>query len=73
MTIRNGVSRRQFVKTSLGVAGAALSGAGPSVLMVLRADADEDEVRARVRELAGADVELVSLWIAGRAVQSLGE
>jgi homoserine kinase len=48
-----------------GVAGAALSGAGPSVLMVLAADADETAIRAQVRELAGAEVELLSLRIAG--------
>ena len=47
-----------------GIAGAALSGAGPSVLMVLAADADEAQVRVKVRELAG-DVELLSLRIAG--------
>jgi homoserine kinase len=50
---------------SAGIAGAALSGAGPSVLMVLAADADEDEVKVRVRELAGDAVELISLRIAG--------
>jgi homoserine kinase len=50
---------------SPGVAGAALSGAGPSVLMVLAEDAEEDEVKARVRVAAGEDVELISLRIAG--------
>jgi len=50
-----------------GIAGAALSGAGPSVLMVLAEDADEDEVKARVKAAAGEDVELASLRIAGGA------
>jgi len=52
-----------------GIAGAALSGAGPSVLLVLAGDADEDSVKARVRAAAGEDVELVSLRIAGGAQQ----
>jgi len=42
-----------------GIAGAALSGAGPSVVMVLAGGADEDEVKARVRAAAGEDVELI--------------
>ena len=54
-----------------GVAGVALSGAGPSVLMVLAEGADEGEVRSRVRELAG-DVELVSLKIAGGVEIGIG-
>jgi homoserine kinase len=48
-----------------GIAGAALSGAGPSVLMVLTQDANEDEVKARVRIAVGDDGELISLRIAG--------
>jgi len=55
-----------------GVAGAALSGAGPSVLMVLATDADEDDVKAQVLKLTGADVELVSLRIADGATQVSG-
>jgi homoserine kinase len=55
-----------------GVAGAALSGAGPSVLLILAADADEPEVHSRVRDLAGADVEVLSLRIAGGATRSSG-
>jgi homoserine kinase len=50
-----------------GIAGAALSGAGPSVLIVLADGADEDEIKARVRAAAGDDVELISLRIAGGA------
>ncbi|HZL26177.1 MAG TPA: homoserine kinase [Acidobacteriaceae bacterium] len=53
-----------------GIAGAALSGAGPSVLMVLAEDADEDEVKTRVRAAAEEDVELISLRIAGGARSS---
>ncbi len=53
-----------------GIAGAALSGAGPSVLLVLAEDADEDEVKVRVRESVGEDVELISLRIAGGARRS---
>jgi homoserine kinase len=52
-----------------GVAGIALSGAGPSVLMVLEADADEEDVRARVKDAAG-DVDMISLKIAGGARRS---
>jgi homoserine kinase len=48
-----------------GVAGLALSGAGPSVLMVLAEAADEGDVRSRVVQLAGEEVELVSLRISG--------
>lgn len=50
-----------------GIAGAALSGAGPSVLMVLTAGADEDEVKAKVRSSVAEDVELISLRIADGA------
>ncbi|HEY5329841.1 MAG TPA: homoserine kinase [Acidobacteriaceae bacterium] len=50
-----------------GIAGAALSGAGPSVLMVLADGANEDEVKARVRAAVEEDVELISLRIAGGA------
>ena len=55
-----------------GVAGAALSGAGPSVLMVLATDADEDDVKAQVLKLTGENVELVSLRIAGGATRVSG-
>jgi homoserine kinase len=48
-----------------GIAGSALSGAGPSVLVVLAADADEEQVKARVRTAAGDAIELISLGIAG--------
>jgi homoserine kinase len=55
-----------------GIAGAALSGAGPSVLMVLTQGANEDEVNARVRAAVGDDVELISLRIArGMKVSTL--
>lgn len=46
-----------------GVAGVALSGAGPSVLMVLAEDADIEAVEARVREAAG-EVEVLRASIA---------
>lgn len=52
-----------------GVAGIALSGAGPSVLMVLEAGVDEAEVRTRVKDAVG-EVELVSLKIAGGVKRS---
>ena len=55
-----------------GVAGAALSGAGPSVLMVLATDADEDDVKAQVLKLTGGNVELVSLRIAGGVTRVSG-
>jgi homoserine kinase len=55
-----------------GIAGAALSGAGPSVLMILSEDADEAEVKARVTAAAGDEVELISLRIAGGARRSDG-
>lgn len=48
-----------------GVAGVALSGAGPSVLVILGEGASEAAVRARIEELAGADVEMLALRIAG--------
>lgn len=50
-----------------GVAGAALSGAGPSVLMFLAEDADVEVVKTRVLALAGEGVELKALRIAGGA------
>jgi homoserine kinase len=56
---------------SVGIAGAALSGAGPSVLMLLAGGADEDAIKARVRDLAGEDVELISLRIAGGVQRTL--
>ncbi len=49
-----------------GIAGVALSGAGPSVLIILAENADDAQVKRRVRELAGP-VELVPLRIAGGA------
>ncbi len=55
-----------------GLAGVALSGAGPSVRMLLNDDADEDAVSKRVRELAGDDVELISLRVAGGATNMPG-
>ena len=52
---------------TVGIAGAALSGAGPSVLMVLAEGADEDAVKSSVKSAAGDDVELIALRIAGGA------
>ncbi len=52
-----------------GIAGAALSGAGPSVLMVLEAGVDEAVVEAKVREAAG-EVELIRLHVAGGVERS---
>lgn len=50
-----------------GLAGVALSGAGPSVLVFLDAAADETEVEESVRSAVGPDVELKRLRIAGGA------
>lgn len=49
------------------VAGVALSGAGPSVLLFVRGD--EDKVEETVRGLVGPDVELKRLRLAGGAVR----
>lgn len=49
------------------IAGAALSGAGPSVLLFLQPDADESAVRDLVQQGAGSDIELQSLRIASGA------
>lgn len=53
-----------------GIAGVALSGAGPSVLLVLSEDADEDATRRWVHKVAGDGVELISLRIAGGVVRA---
>jgi homoserine kinase len=47
-----------------GIAGIALSGAGPSVLLVLSAEGIENEVKQRIRDLTSPTVELISLRIA---------
>ncbi|MFC6647488.1 hypothetical protein ACFQBQ_18310 [Granulicella cerasi] len=53
-------------------AGVALSGAGPSVLMVLEPETTLLEAQTVVTALAGADVELIPVSIAGGAeVQEL--
>ncbi|MEO7029804.1 MAG: homoserine kinase [Acidobacteriaceae bacterium] len=54
-----------------GIAGVALSGAGPSVLLVLNDDADEEDAIRRARNFAGDGVELLSLRIAGAAVRKV--
>ncbi|MDQ2924371.1 MAG: homoserine kinase [Acidobacteriota bacterium] len=54
-----------------GIAGVALSGAGPSVLLVLNDDADEEDAIRRARKFAGDGVELLSLRIAGAAVRKV--
>jgi homoserine kinase len=48
-----------------GFAGVALSGAGPSVLLVLAAETTVLEAETRLRGLVGEDVELVPVRIAG--------
>jgi homoserine kinase len=48
----------------LGFAGVALSGAGPSVLLVLAAETTVPEAETRLRPLVGEDVELVPVRIA---------
>jgi homoserine kinase len=55
------------LRGSSGIAGLALSGAGPSVLMVLTDDADEAEVKQRVLAAAVTETELLALRIAGAA------
>jgi homoserine kinase len=47
------------------IAGVALSGAGPSVLLVLAAETTLLEAETRLRPLVGEDVELVPARIAG--------
>jgi homoserine kinase len=49
----------------LEIAGVALSGAGPSVLVVLAAETTLLEAETRLRRLVGEDVELVPVRIAG--------
>lgn len=53
------------LQSEAGVAGVALSGAGPSVLVVLAADADEDEVRRLILQAAGAGTTVLGLRVAG--------
>jgi homoserine kinase len=48
------------------IAGVALSGAGPSVLLVLAAETTLLETETRLRPLVGDDTELVPVRIAGR-------
>jgi homoserine kinase len=48
-----------------GFAGVALSGAGPSVLLVLAAETTILEAETRLRSLVGEDVELVPVRIPG--------
>ncbi len=50
-----------------GVAGVALSGAGPSVLLVLEEDAKEHDIRAQITQACSGAVEVLSLQIAGAA------
>ncbi len=50
-----------------GVAGVALSGAGPSVLLVLEEDAKEHDIRAHITQACSGAVEVLSLQIAGAA------
>lgn len=53
------------LRSSPGICGVALSGAGPSVLVVLAEDADERSVRQAILGSAGSDVEIVKLSISG--------
>ena len=49
-----------------GVHGVALSGAGPSVLLIASGDLRQEDLRTRVREAAGLhDIELLETLIAG--------
>jgi len=50
------------------IAGVALSGAGPSVLVFLAAETTVLEAETRLRELVGPEVELLPLRI-GRGVE----
>jgi homoserine kinase len=47
------------------IAGVALSGAGPSVLVVLAAETTLLEAETRLRQVVGEDVELAPVRIAG--------
>jgi len=47
------------------IAGMALSGAGPSVLLVLAAETTPLEAETRLRQVVGQDVELAPVRIAG--------
>jgi homoserine kinase len=53
------------------IAGVALSGAGPSVLVVLAAETTLLEAETRLRQVVGEDAELVPVRIAGGAEQEL--
>ena len=52
-------------EADLGIAGLALSGAGPSVLLVLAAETTALEAETRLRQVVGEDVEFVPVRIAG--------
>jgi homoserine kinase len=55
-----------------GVLGVALSGAGPSVLLVVAADADTADVAARIRAAAAdPELEVVETRVGGGATQEL--
>jgi homoserine kinase len=60
-------------ETDPAFAGVALSGAGPSVLVVLAAGATLPEAETRLRPLVGEDVELVPVRIAGGVERELLE
>lgn len=53
------------------IAGVALSGAGPSVLLMLAADTTVLEAETRLRQVVGQDVELVPVRIAGGAEREI--
>jgi homoserine kinase len=53
------------------IAGVALSGAGPSVLVVLAAETTLLEAETRLRQVVGEDVELVPVRIAGGVQREL--
>jgi homoserine kinase len=55
----------------LEVAGVALSGAGPSVLLFLAGGTTVLEAETRLREVVGPDVELLAVRIAGGAERTL--
>jgi homoserine kinase len=51
---------------TLGILGVALSGAGPSVLLIAEADADDEAISNQVRACAeGASVEIIGTKVAG--------
>lgn len=54
-------------ETDSGTAGVALSGAGPSVLVVLEGETRVPEAEARLRSLVGENVEFIPVRIAGGA------